>query len=102
MSYQAIYDAVRSQIRGGDIGSAIRDVASNAFDISWQVEQIKQEFIAAGQELQRPSVIYRPTLSQDGDSWCAALGSDLRGLGASPAEAMAAFDTAFYAKGQPK
>ena len=33
-SYQAIYDAVRSRIFGGNIGEVVREVAFRAFDIS--------------------------------------------------------------------
>lgn len=32
-SYQAIYDAVRSKISGGDIGSVVHDVLFSAFDM---------------------------------------------------------------------
>jgi len=47
-----------------------------------------------------PSAIYRPQLFQDGNQWCALLGSDLQsgvcGFGKSPQDAMAAFDQAWY------
>lgn len=50
----------------------------------------------------RPSVLYRPALSLDGDQWCALYGADLMngvaGFGASPAEAMADFDAAWTKK----
>lgn len=46
-----------------------------------------------------PSAIYRPALSIDGDQWCALYGENLQdgvaGFGASPAEAMSAFDVAW-------
>lgn len=46
-----------------------------------------------------PSAIYRPRLFVDGDEWCALYGDDLQngvaGFGASPREAMAAFDEAW-------
>ena len=46
-----------------------------------------------------PSVLYRPRIFQDGDSWCALLGDDLQvgicGWGYSPAEAVAAFNLAW-------
>jgi hypothetical protein len=70
-SYQAIYDAARSRISNGDVGSAIRDVAFSAFDISHTVAILQQEFSIAAAEMQRPSAIYRPILSRDGDQWCA-------------------------------
>lgn len=97
-SYQAIYDAVRSRISGGNIGDIIRDVAGNAFDISWQKDAIKTEFLNVAYEMQRPSTIYRPTLSMDGDAWLAIYGdlpTGVVGSGKTPAEAMLAFDKAW-------
>ncbi len=53
----------------------------------------------AAYEQERPSVLFRPTLSADGDMWCALLGDDLQsgvaGFGETPAKAMFAFDLAF-------
>ncbi len=49
-----------------------------------------------------PSVLFRPTLSIDGDQWCALYGSNLQegvaGFGDSPEEAMADFDKSWRAK----
>lgn len=106
MSYsQEVYDAVRSKIHGGDVGQAIRDVARDAFDISWPVEAVKQEFLNAAMEQQRPSVLYRPEIMVDGDQWCALLGADLQcgvaGFGDTPAAAMSAFDQAFWKSQTP-
>lgn len=46
-----------------------------------------------------PSAVYRPTLSIDGNMYCALYGENLQegvaGFGASPAEAMRDFDRAF-------
>ena len=98
--YQAIYDAVRSSIFGGDIGSVVREVASRSFDISFATSSIRDEFVRAGMEMQRPSVLFRPTIAADGDQWCALLGDDLQsgvaGFGDTPAKAMEAFDEAFW------
>ena len=97
-SYRAIYDAVRSKISGGNIGDVIREVAFNAFDISWQNDAIKTEFLNVAYELQRPSTIYRPELSQDGNAWLAIYGdlpTGVVGSGSTPAEAMLAFDKAW-------
>ena len=97
--YQAIYDAVRSRISGGDIGSAIRDVASSAFDWSHERAILLQEYLVTATEAQRPSVLYRPELMAEGDKWMALYGPDLAvgvaGFGDTPAEAMAAFDAAW-------
>lgn len=104
-SYQAIYDAVRSRISGGDIGAAVADVARSSFDISHAVSCVVQDiaFAAAAvrDEASRPSAIYRPAISVDGNQWCALYGENLQegvaGFGDSPAEAMVSFDAAWRA-----
>lgn len=59
-----------------------------------------QEAINAQEALQRPSYLFRPRLSLDGDMWCALYGDDIAtgvvGFGKSPADAMAAFDSAWH------
>ena len=97
MSYsQEIYDAVRSRISGGNVGDIIRDVAFRAFDISHSQLMIRDQFLCATYEMQRPSAIYRPTIAPDGNKWCALYGENLAegvsGFGDTPAEAMADFD----------
>lgn len=98
-SYQAIYDAVRSRIHGGDIGAVVEQVARQMFDISHQTVCIAQEFSIAAYEMARPSVLYRPSVTLDGNQWCALYGDNLQdgvaGFGNSPAEAMLDFDTAW-------
>lgn len=51
-------------------------------------------------EKTRPSVLYKPALTIDGDKWCALYGDNLQdgvaGFGDSPAKALAEFDRAFY------
>ena len=95
-SYQAIYDAVRSRISGGDIGSAVRDIAFQQFDISHMKVMLQQDFSSAAQEMARPSVLWRPTVCQDGTKWHALYGPDqmegVSGFGDTPSEAMADFD----------
>ncbi len=104
-SYQAIYDGVRSRISNGDIGSAVEQVARNALDISYIKALAQQEIAAVGYEWQRPAILFRPALLQDGDQWCALLGDDLQegvaGFGDTPALAMAAFDKAFWQERTP-
>ena len=104
-SYQAIYDAVRSRISNGDIGYVAESVMRDAFDIGHQKAILQQEIFAVSHEMQRPSVIYRPAIFADGDHWCVLLGEDLAvgvsGFGKTPAEAMAAFDTAFWKANTP-
>ena len=101
-SYQAIYDAVRSRISNGDVGSAVSEAAARAFDISHHVALLSQEFSIAAAEMQRPSAIYRPAVSIDGDKWCALYGENLQdgvaGFGDTPDEAMREFDKAWHEK----
>ena len=101
--YQAIYDAVRSRISNTDVGSVLTEVLRNSFGhAGFLLEQSAQENINAAQELQRPSVVFKPLLSKDGNEWCALLGENLQeglaAFGSSPAEAMANFDKAWYVK----
>jgi hypothetical protein len=102
-SYQAIYDAVRSRISGGNIAEAVSEAARQAFDISHALPIITQEISLAaeyvrqaGQDMQRPSVLMRPRIFIDGNQWCALYGENLQdgvgGFGDSPALAMTDFD----------
>lgn len=56
---------------------------------------------AAGMHM-RPSAIFKPALSIDGDQWCALYGDDLQngvaGFGKSPDDAMLDFDCNWSAK----
>ena len=101
MSYQAIYDAVRSQISGGDIGAAVESVL-RAENIGHYATMAAESIRAAAGEYERPSVLFRPRIYVDGDKWCALYGDDLQsgvaGFGDSPAEAMANFDAHWFAK----
>ena len=94
-TYQPIYDAVRSRISGFDSSSLI-DSIDYQFDISQQVEAVKNEFLDVAFEYQRPSVLFRPQLSIDGNQWCVLYGSDLQsgiaGFGETPSKAMLDFD----------
>ena len=103
--YQAIYDAVRSRINSASPHQIIAEVVREAFDISWQKQHLQQEIYAVSHEMQRPSVLFRPTLSADGTAWCALLGANLQegvaGFGKTPAEAMRAFDEAFNSSVTP-
>ena len=101
-SYQAVYDAVRSRISGCDIGSAVRDAIGSGFDASHAIAILQQEIYSVSNEMQRPSVLYRPAISIDGNQWCALYGQDLQsgvaGFGDSPGAAMDAFDQAWRAQ----
>ena len=106
-TYQAIYDAMRSRISGGNIGEAVADVARNAFDISHQVAGVAQDFSIAAMEMQRPFVLLKPRMFMDGNQWCALYGEDLQsgvaGFGKSPYLAAQEFDAEWIKKlEQPK
>jgi hypothetical protein len=95
-SYQAIFDAVRSRISGGNMADAVERVAREAFDLGMLRLCIQQDFSCAAAEMQRPSVLYRPTLSADGTSWHALYGANIQegvsGFGDTAAAAMDDFD----------
>ena len=59
----------------------------------------KEDVSQAASEQMRPSVLFKPVLSIDGDQWCALYGNNLQdgvaGFGKSPADAMWDFDAAF-------
>lgn len=94
-SYQAIYDAIRSRISGGDLSEAARQ----AFDISFYMGQVQAAFQEAAAEMCRPSVVFKPTITQDGDAWLAILGdlpTGVVGTGKTPSAAMYDFDMAWH------
>lgn len=91
-SYQAIFDAVRSRIGSVDIGAA----AERAFDISWQKSQLQAAIQCVQNSLERPSVLFGPKISRDGDKWFVLYGENLidgvAGFGDTPELAMQDFD----------
>lgn len=94
-SYQAIYDAVRSRISNGDIGSAARDVMFQCFDISHTKMLLQEQVSIVGYEMSRPSVLFRPMLTKDGNVWLAIYGNlpiGCVGCGETPQLAMEDFD----------
>lgn len=94
-SYQAIYEATRSRINNGDVGSAVSS-AIRDMNLTHYAMQAKEEIAYAAYEYMRPSVIYRPRIFRDGDKWCALYGENLHdgciGFGDSIADAMSDFD----------
>lgn len=94
-SYQAIYDAVRSRISGGNVAEAIESAMRNV-DFDFHARQASQTIQAIAASYDRPSAIFRPSLAPDGDQWCALYGENLAvgvsGFGPTPEAAMAAFD----------
>lgn len=65
-------------------------------------ELAKEAIRSAAVQYERPSVMYRPALSIDGNMWCALYGANLQdgvaGFGASPAEAMEDFNRNWFAQ----
>lgn len=64
------------------------------------------ELATAANWAARPSVLYRPTLSIDGNQWCALYGENLQegiaGFGDTPADAMRRFDSEFMHRKAPQ
>lgn len=78
----------------------------NDIDSSYAAQTMVNEFQQAVWDFVRtstsPSVLYKPTLSLDGDMWCALMGEDLQvglaGFGQTPELAMKDFDARFKTK----
>lgn len=72
-------------------------MAANA--VCFAADMVKNSWQEAAWEQQRPSVVFKPVLSKDGNMWCALFGNNLQegvaGFGSTPAKAMWAFDTAW-------
>ena len=103
-SYQAVFDATRSRISNGDIGSAVERAVGQA-GISYAVETILNvytgEIYSVADQLKRPSVIFKPVITRDGNSWCCLLGdlpTGVVGFGKSPEDACLDFDKAWTSK----
>jgi len=99
-TFQAVYDATRSRLSNCDLGGVVESVARDAFGaISWSADIVRDEWINAAHEAQRPSVLFKPKISLDGNMYCALLGPNLMegcaGFGATMAKAMSDFDRNF-------
>lgn len=99
--YQAIFDVVRSRISNGDIGAAVQDAIREA-NLSHYALMAAESVRQAASQHERPCVLFRPSITIDGDQWCALYGENLQegiaGFGDSPADAMNAFDAEYYKK----
>lgn len=88
MSYQPIYDAVKSSLGNPDISGAVENVARSAFDISWLVSRGQEAIAGIESDMRAPHVLMRPRLFIDGNKWCALYGDNLQdgvaGFGDSP------------------
>lgn len=92
-THQAIYDAVRSRLSNCDVGSAIESALSSAFgSASLYLEHLRESYQIVANEMQRPSVLFKPKLEARGRRWFASYGEDMVGVGKTPSEAMTDFD----------
>lgn len=95
MDYQAVYDAIRSRVSRVNIDDVIRCELQN-MNLSFYAERASARCLDAIAEYDRPSTIYKPKLSSDGNMWCALLGDNLQdgvaGFGKSPSAAYVDFD----------
>lgn len=70
--------------------------------ISHAADMVKTAWQEAAWERTRPSVVFKPRLSKDGDMWCALFGENLQegvaGFGPRPGDAMWAFDQAWLSE----
>jgi len=99
-NYQAVYDAVRSKISGVDLSRATEDVLRETFGhAGFLMQQAAQEQINAAYEMQRPSVVFKPRIYQDGNMHCVLLGENIQdgvaGFGETVQIAMVDFDNNF-------
>lgn len=73
---------------------------SDYSELVWRAQQtFIQEVCFVRDALTAPHVLYKPSLYQDGDQWCALFGGCLAdgvaGFGDTPEKAMEAFDNAW-------
>lgn len=104
-TYQPIYDAVRSRIHNCDVASIVESAARQAFDTGNLVPLAQEAITILTRQYERPSAVYRPTISLDGNMYCALYGEDLMagcaGFGATMDEAMTDFDTNWWKQKAP-
>jgi hypothetical protein len=96
-TYQAIYDAARQRIQGGSVQDAIENAFRDS-GFSHYAQQAFSEFQFQASNMSKPSVLMRPALTlSDGGVYWAEYG-DCKGIGDTPAEAMAMFDRIWVTK----
>lgn len=98
-TYDAVYAAALSRIGNCNAYQAVYDAAFRQLDPGNLVGQCSQAIQQITDEHTRPSVLFRPTLTLDGNYWVALLGANLQegvvGTGRSPDEAMRDFDASW-------
>ena len=82
------------------INDAYSAMAGNA--ICHSAVMIQEDYRHMLSEHERPCVLWKPSLTIDGNQWCALYGENLQdgvaGFGDSPADAMNDFDRNYVAK----
>jgi len=95
MMDQDVYNAVSQRFSSFN-ADTLYDVIASRMDISFVASQVQHAIDDIVFEQARPSVLYRPNISQDGNAWSVLLGDNIAvgvcGYGDTPAEAMADFD----------
>jgi len=96
-TYDAVYAAAQRAL-GHLNTSEIVEGCIRQFDISYLLNELKEEFLNVAYEQQRPSILMKPTLKRDGNQWCCMYGDDFaQGVvefGDTPETAMRSFDEA--------
>ena len=102
--YNIVWDSPSKDYNGsmpignGDIGAAVESAMRDA-NVPHHAEMAANAVICAAAEYERPSVLFRPKLSIDGNQWCALYGDNpqdgVAGFGDSPTKAMWDFDRAW-------
>ena len=68
--------------------------------LSFAIANIRDTLTQTAHDASKPSVLFLPTITVDGDQWCVLYGSDLQegvaGFGDTPAKAMEDFDKNWY------
>ena len=105
-TYQPIYDAIRSRVHSCDVGEVVMRAAREAFDTGNLVPLAQEAIGILTHAYDRPSAVYRPTISLDGNMYCALYGADLMagvaGFGETMEKAMWDFDQNWYKQSAPK
>ena len=77
----------------------LRQLLVDQLDISFLRQDAREAIWGVQNAMTRPSVLYRPAISLDGNKWCALYGENLQdgvaGFGDTPEEAMQDFDAAW-------
>jgi hypothetical protein len=66
---------------------------------------MSDQFLTTNYKMQRPSVLFKPSVMPDGDQWCALYGENLMegvcGFGDTPEQAMDDFDKNWHEQKTP-